>query len=169
MSERIEDLLHRRTDLSTFLVHFTRDSDDGATISQDNLLKILKTGRLEARNSYGMAMRLAERFPEVAKTQQAVCFTETPIEHAWMMCRQIADRSTKISTSLEVSLRTRSTSQPTVYGERLCRFTEPGPVVRRQRVACRAGPGFAGGLVSVAAVRRQAGRLARLTSCPGAD
>lgn len=93
MSERIEDLLHRRTDLSTFLVHFTRDSDDGATISQDNLLKILKTGRLEARNSYGMAMRLAERFPEVAKTQQAVCFTETPIEHAWMMCRQIADRS----------------------------------------------------------------------------
>ena len=40
-----------------------------------------------------MAMRLAERFPEVAKTQQAVCFTETPIEHAWMMCRQIADRS----------------------------------------------------------------------------
>ena len=63
MSERIEDLLHRRTDLSTFLVHFTRDSDDGATISQDNLLKILKTGRLEARNSYGMAMRLAERFP----------------------------------------------------------------------------------------------------------
>lgn len=40
-----------------------------------------------------MAVRLAEKFPEVAKTQQTVCFTETPLEHAWMMCRQITDRS----------------------------------------------------------------------------
>jgi hypothetical protein len=40
-----------------------------------------------------MAARLAEKFPEVAKTQQTACFTETPLEHAWMMCRQITDRS----------------------------------------------------------------------------
>jgi len=92
MSEQIEDLLHRRTDLSTFVVHFTRDSEDGKT-SKDNLLKILKKGRLEARNPYGMAAHLTEKFPEVAKTQRAVCFTETPLEHAWMMCRPIAGRS----------------------------------------------------------------------------
>jgi hypothetical protein len=92
MSEQIEDLLHRRTDLSTFLVHFTRDSNDGKTASQDNLLSILKKGKLKAPNTYGMAGRLAKRFPEVADTQRTVCFTETPLEHAWMMCRPIADR-----------------------------------------------------------------------------
>lgn len=92
MSEQIDNLLQRRTDLSTFLVHFTRDSDDGATTSQDNLLSILKAGKLQARNTYGMAAPLAERFTEVAATQRTVCFTETPLEHAWMICRPIADR-----------------------------------------------------------------------------
>ena len=62
MTEQIEDLLHRRTDLSTFLVHFTRESDDGKTTSQDNLLSILKKCKLKARNTYGMAGRLAKRF-----------------------------------------------------------------------------------------------------------
>jgi hypothetical protein len=28
----------------------------------------------------------------VADTQRTVCFTETPLEHAWMMCRPIAGR-----------------------------------------------------------------------------
>jgi hypothetical protein len=92
MSEEIEDLLHRRTDLSTFLVHFTRDSDDGVTTGKDNLVSILKNCRLEARNTYGMAEQLAAQFAEVADTQRAVCFTETPLEHAWMMCKPIADR-----------------------------------------------------------------------------
>lgn len=52
MSEQIEDLLHRRTDLSTFVVHFTRNSD-GEPTSKDNLLSILKTGKLKARDVYG--------------------------------------------------------------------------------------------------------------------
>jgi hypothetical protein len=91
MSEQIEDLLHRRTDLSTFVVHFTRDSETGKT-SKDNLLSILKAGKLKALNTYGMAARIAEKFPDVADTQRTVCFTETPLEHAWMMCRPIAGR-----------------------------------------------------------------------------
>jgi hypothetical protein len=40
MSGQIEGLLQRRTDLSMFLVHFTRDSDDGTGRSQDKLLSI---------------------------------------------------------------------------------------------------------------------------------
>ena len=59
MSEQIEDLLHRRTDLSTFVVHFTRDSETGET-GKDNLLNILKAGKLKALNAYGMAAHLAE-------------------------------------------------------------------------------------------------------------
>jgi hypothetical protein len=49
----IERLLHRRSDLSTFLVHLTRDrSDDDA---RDNLLGILAARKVEARRALGMA------------------------------------------------------------------------------------------------------------------
>ncbi|MCW2902088.1 MAG: hypothetical protein JWO67_4353 [Streptosporangiaceae bacterium] len=90
----IESLLHRRADLSTFVVHFTRDTSDSA---YSNLGNILWQGRLEARNVYGMAKGLAARVPEVASTQRAVCFTETPLEHAWMMCSDIEGRDVRFN------------------------------------------------------------------------
>ncbi|HUK73351.1 MAG TPA: abortive infection system antitoxin AbiGi family protein [Streptosporangiaceae bacterium] len=93
----IEDLLNRRTDLSTFLVHFTRDTQAPPATARDNLLNILQSRRLEARNTYGMAKSLAERFPAVADTQNTVCFTETPLEHAWMMCADIEGRTHPLS------------------------------------------------------------------------
>jgi hypothetical protein len=37
----IEELLHRRTDLSTFLVHFTRDYGTPEVPARENLLSIL--------------------------------------------------------------------------------------------------------------------------------
>jgi hypothetical protein len=40
-----------------------------------------------------MGAELAARFPQVAATQEVVCFTETPLEHAWIMCQQIEGRS----------------------------------------------------------------------------
>jgi len=86
----IENLLHRRTDLSTFIVHFTRDTDHAS--AQESLVSILRTFQLEARTAYGMARVLAEQHPEVAPTQRVVCFTETPLEHAWMMCSDIDSR-----------------------------------------------------------------------------
>lgn len=90
----IETLLHRRSDLSTFLVHFTRDSEDGTT-SRENLKSILKGRVLEARKVYGMASTLASKHAEIADTQKAVCFTETPLEHAWMMCSDIEKRQVR--------------------------------------------------------------------------
>ena len=86
----IEELLHRRTDLSTFLVHFTREYDQRS--ARDNLVSILRDVRIEARNVYGMADQLARRFPALAEGQKTVCFTETPLEHAWMMCSEIRGR-----------------------------------------------------------------------------
>jgi Putative abortive phage resistance protein AbiGi, antitoxin len=89
----IEELLHRRTDLSTFLVHFTRETDTAPRSARDKLVNILHTRRLQARAAYGMATELAARYPQVAVTQQVVCFTETPLEHAWMMVSPIEGRS----------------------------------------------------------------------------
>jgi abortive phage resistance protein AbiGi (putative antitoxin) len=91
----IELLLHRRTDLSTFLVHFTRDQDGGSP-ARDNLLNILSARLLEARNVLGMATDLARRLPEVAETQRVVSFSETPLEHAWALCEQIDNRRIRL-------------------------------------------------------------------------
>jgi hypothetical protein len=52
--EEIEDLLHRRTDLSTFLVHLTAATAAPLPSPAENLVSILHTRTLEARSPYGM-------------------------------------------------------------------------------------------------------------------
>jgi hypothetical protein len=95
MAERIEDLLHRRTDLSTFLVHLTRETADANGAIQharDNLLSIIAGTTLEARTPMGAGGSYFQTDPNFADTQRTVCFTETPLEHVWMMCREIEFR-----------------------------------------------------------------------------
>lgn len=88
----IEDLLHRRGDLSTFLVHLTRGTDGGGPSARENFLSILSAGCIEARTALGMAK------DQVAPIdQRVVCFTETPLEHAWMMCQTIEGREHSLS------------------------------------------------------------------------
>jgi len=91
----IEDLLHRRSDLSTFIVHFTRDGADSS--AHDNLMSILRRQRLQAQNPFGMAKDLAQQCPAVVNRQRTVCFTETPLEHAWMMCQDIESRDVRFT------------------------------------------------------------------------
>ncbi|MGH3118579.1 MAG: abortive infection system antitoxin AbiGi family protein [Gaiellales bacterium] len=85
MAENIVDLLQRRGDLSTFLLHFTT--------TRENLLSILTDHRVEARSAWGMLRAKVEQNPALAETQRCVCFTEAPLEHAWMMCREIEGRT----------------------------------------------------------------------------
>jgi hypothetical protein len=96
---RIEDLLQRRTDLSTFLVHFTRTSDDQS--AREHLLNILIEGQLRCGHVLGMAADAADQFkdrqPQFFESQRVVCFTETPLEHAWMMCEHIETRQIDFS------------------------------------------------------------------------
>ncbi len=91
---KVEDLLHRRTDLSTFLVHFTRQRD--IVSARQRLLMILRDGRLRRGQALGMAMKQANdrrlTRPGFYQSQQVICFTETPLEHAWMMCESIETR-----------------------------------------------------------------------------
>jgi hypothetical protein len=90
--QTIESRLSQRTDLSPYLVHFTRDTKNPLAAARDNLLSILQSKRLEARNTHAMTRDLAASFPEVAATQNTVSFTETPLEHARMMCADIEGR-----------------------------------------------------------------------------
>lgn len=87
---RIEDLLHRRNDLSTFLVHLTRTSDDAN--GRQHLLSIVEESTIRARSPFGPAAHLEEHLAGSSSTQKVVCFTETPLEHAWMMLQDIEGR-----------------------------------------------------------------------------
>ncbi len=91
----IKELLHRRNDLSTFLVHLTRDKDGRS--ARDNLLSILRDGHLKAHGPMGLAASRAGRVPAFDELQKVVCFTETPLEQTWMMCEEISGRSIQLS------------------------------------------------------------------------
>lgn len=64
---QIEELLHRRTDLSTFVIHWTRDYE--GTTAKDNLTSILKSHTLEALDREG---RRATRVAQVARDGSTV-------------------------------------------------------------------------------------------------
>lgn len=85
----ITDMLHRRSDLSTFLVHYTKVTADDAT-GFEALKSIVTDTTIEARTAYGAAAQSAD--PAIRNTQKVVCFTETPLEHSWTMTRELAER-----------------------------------------------------------------------------
>jgi hypothetical protein len=88
----IEDLLQRRTDLSTFLVHLTRAPQGGGS-AFDNLKSIIEWQTVRASTPFGPAKHLEAHLAGSAATQTAVCMTETPLEHVWMMLEDISGRT----------------------------------------------------------------------------
>jgi Protein of unknown function (DUF2743). len=91
----IGDLLNRRTDLSTFIVHLTRDA--GGASAKDNLKSILAGGTIEARKAMGWlgtgvhGLTVAER-----AGMKVVCFSEVPLEHVYSLFAAIARRGIKL-------------------------------------------------------------------------
>src|SRR4051812_43185337 len=93
----IVDVLKERNDLSTFIVHLTKGPRDEALC---NLVEILSDRRIEARTYFGLpySRKWAEKFDGTpfSRTQQAVCFTETPLIHVRHLCTEIAGRTTQL-------------------------------------------------------------------------
>lgn len=90
----IRDVLARRSDLSTFLVHFTRNTDDGRTARQ-NLKSILGSKTIEARNPFGPAAHLLAG--EDRQSQNCVSFSETPLEYFYCLTQKIPSRRFRLS------------------------------------------------------------------------
>jgi hypothetical protein len=88
----IEEILNRRSDLSTFLVHLTRQH--GGISAIQNLEAILNLQHIQARSALGPAR--TEALPVGAPDQRVVCFSETPLEHTWTLCEEIPGRSVKL-------------------------------------------------------------------------
>ena len=87
----IQELLARRSDLGTFLVHLSRKYKGKS--AKDNLKSMLVDTAIEARNPYGSAVsrlkQLEASTPDNLDSQKVVCFTETPLEHVRLLTEEI--------------------------------------------------------------------------------
>lgn len=92
---KIQDLLARRSDLSTFIVHLTRRTEDGH--SDENLRSILTGRKIEARRAFGPA---ADKLHTSADRQSQFCvsFSETPLEHLYCLVQKIPGRQIRLSS-----------------------------------------------------------------------
>lgn len=95
MTDNIADLIRNRSDLSRFLVHFTRE--EGSISAEERLLNILSDQTLEAKTPHGMAAKLEPFLVGTELSQRSACFTETPIEHCRMLVHEIKGRAIKLS------------------------------------------------------------------------
>jgi len=98
----IDEVIARRSDLSTFIVHLTRDED--SETAKDRLESIIKSRTIEARTMYGAAVA---RFNDLKdeegvvirsadeESQKVVCFTETPLQYLHLMMKKIDRRQFK--------------------------------------------------------------------------
>ena len=75
----IRDILHRRTDLSTFVVHLTRATDSASAI--EVLAEIASSHVLKAGRAFGWARDHDDPAEQSHRSQRCVCFSETPLEH----------------------------------------------------------------------------------------
>lgn len=88
----IGDVLSRRSDLSTFLVHLTKGDDPKGTLTT-----ILSDQRLRATTAMGWANRQATTLgPSAERSQKVVCFSETPLDQIHTMAADIARRQVKL-------------------------------------------------------------------------
>jgi hypothetical protein len=88
---QIREILHRRTDLSTFVVHLTRTR--ASVSAADALANIARSRVLEARTAMGWAADEDDENDPDRQSQRVVCFSETPLEHINLMCREIEGRA----------------------------------------------------------------------------
>jgi hypothetical protein len=79
----IGQVLGRRNDLSTFVVHLTKETPGAETeksTALENLSSMLRDGWIEARTPMGWGLRKMLTPREAYDSQAVVCFTETPLE-----------------------------------------------------------------------------------------
>ena len=84
----ISTILHRRTDLSTFVVHLTRESEGRSPL--DNLVSVFNADVLEARTAYGWTKGFDVPTDVTQQSQRVVCFSETPLEHIHLLTGPIS-------------------------------------------------------------------------------
>jgi hypothetical protein len=90
MPQHVREVLNRRGDLSTFVVHLTRDS--GGRSARANLRRIVTSRTLIAASPMGWAASQDHPTNEGAQSQRVVSFSETPLEHIYSLVAEIPNR-----------------------------------------------------------------------------
>src|SRR6266545_5963406 len=91
----IRDILNRRGDLSTFVVHLTKDQIDGAN-ARAVLDAIIAQRVLRAVTPMGWAATQAP-VGAARDSQKVVCFSETPLEQIYSLVADIAGRQVRLA------------------------------------------------------------------------
>lgn len=86
----IRDLVSRRSDLSTFVVHLTRN--DKKESAKGKLKSMLRGRLIKARSMFGQAKSMLEKKRLNCDSQRCVCFTETPVEYIYLLLEEIEKR-----------------------------------------------------------------------------
>lgn len=87
----IREVVARRSDLSTFLVHLTKDVED--VPASDALKSILADGAFRPSKMFGAASNALRNAGLDLDSQRCVCFTETPLEHVNLLLQEIDGRA----------------------------------------------------------------------------
>lgn len=95
MSVNIREILSRRTDLSTFVVHLTRDRDQEWP-AKKCLMKIVEDTVLIAKTPMGWAADQDVPGDSAKHTQRVVSFSETPLEHIDLLVADISGRQVRL-------------------------------------------------------------------------
>src|SRR5688500_1870794 len=90
MAQQIQEVLNRRSDLSTFIVHLTRNRN-GLDASKV-LAEIIRQRRLRALSPLGWARRIDHPDSQQHQSQRVVSFSETPLEHTYSLVADIEGR-----------------------------------------------------------------------------
>lgn len=91
--QNIRDVLNRRGDLSTFVVHLTRDT---ATSAKENLVSIIAQQTIHAVSPMGWAEDQDDPSDPNKQSQRVVSFSETPLEHIYSLVAEILGRQVKL-------------------------------------------------------------------------
>lgn len=87
----LEDYLYRRSDLSTFVVHLTRDRQNAT--AKEALDLIVADRELKAGNKQGWALNVGEAGGD---SQRVVCFSEVPLEHVHSLTVDLQGQQIKL-------------------------------------------------------------------------
>lgn len=94
MAQTIREVLNRRDDLSTFVVHLTR-ARDGIS-AKDRLTTIINDRQIIAGSPMGWAADQDDPADATKQTQRVVCFSETPLQHIYSLVADIEGRQVKL-------------------------------------------------------------------------
>lgn len=90
----IREVLNRRSDLSTFVVHLTRTMEGMS--AKDRLISIIADNEIKAKTPMGWASDQDDPNNSEAQTQRVVSFTETPLEHIYSHVADIEHRRVRL-------------------------------------------------------------------------